>query len=405
AGVAALAGFAAVLDRMVFHLATHPYYNQMWGLLTLPFAQVLADEWVRKRERRAGWLLALMMAGGVFAYPLMLPFPALILVGIFLIDRRERRARGEPVVPLDPRRLWRGPKSLIWMLPAALLLLVPIQGVLEKLAEAVAILGDPSNSLQGWRGDVTYYPNIEFFLGAGGVPGGGVLALVVLGLAAFGLFRAPRRIGVPYAVVLGLALLAALYFHNVLYGEYFYFKTLSFAGPLIVVAAVAAAGSLITKRYLAVRIAGAALLGAFAVTALAAARDEVATSFDQLTAELRELRTWSDGIPAGASIRLDTPQESQLWESYMLADHPLGSRAPNFTHPHVPYSAGADYALDEVRRPPPRGAAKRPGGGLQPPVFANGDWRLWKLDTRAPDTTSRKQVRKTLGITLGDPGG
>lgn len=405
AGVAVLAGAAAVLDRMVFHLATHPYYNQMWGLLTLPFALVLADEWVRKRERKAGWLLALMLLGGVFAYPLMLPFPAMILAGVFLMDRRERRARGEAVPPLDPRRLWRGPKSLIWMVPAGLLLLVPIQGVLEKFAEGIAILGDPSNSLVGWRGDVTFYPNIEFFLGAGGVPGGGILALGVLLLAAYGLWRAPRRIAVPYAVTLGLALLAAVYFRNVLYGEYFYFKTLSFAGPMIVVIAIAAAGSFLARKSIVPRIAAVVLLGLFGITALAAARDEVATSFDQLTTELRDLRDWGDAIPAGASVRLDTPPESQLWQSYMLSKHPLGSRNPNITHPHVPITLGADYALDAIKQPPPKEAAKRPGGGLAPPVRANGYWRLWKLDTSRPDTTSRKQVPKTEGITLGDPGG
>ncbi|MBA2506959.1 MAG: hypothetical protein H0V29_13625 [Thermoleophilaceae bacterium] len=405
AGVAVLAGAAAVLDRMVFHLATHPYYNQMWGLLTLPFALVLADEWVRKRERRAGWLLALMLAGGVFAYPLMLPFPALILAGVFIVDRRKRKARGEEVAPLDPRRLWRGPKSLIWMIPLGLLLLVPIQGVLEKLAEGIAILGDPSNSLVGWRGDVTYYPNLEFFLGAGGVPGGGILALGVLALGAYGLSRQPRRLAIPYAVVLGLALLAAVYFRNVTFGEYFYYKTLSFAGPLIVVIAVVAAGSLLWRRSIVPRIAALAVLGLFGITALAAARDEVATSFDQLTVELRDLRDWGGAIPAGASVRLDTPQESQLWQSYMLSEHPLGSRSPNNTHPHVPVTQGADYALDAVTRPPPGEAAKRPGGGLQPPVFANADWRLWKLDSKRRDTTSRAQVPEVEGITLGDPGG
>ena len=32
----------AVLDRRVFHLALHPYYNQLWGMLTLPFTILAA---------------------------------------------------------------------------------------------------------------------------------------------------------------------------------------------------------------------------------------------------------------------------------------------------------------------------------------------------------------------------
>lgn len=403
AGVATVAMVAAVLDRMVFHLAQHPYYNQTWGLLTLPLSLVLAEVWVRTRDRRTLYLLLGLLAGGAFAYPLMLPFPIGVLALLYLADRRARKSRGEQVGSLDPRRLWRGPRSLLWIVPLGVLLLVPIRGVVEKIAEAVTLLGNPSNSLVGWRGDVTFYPNLEFFVGAGGVPGGGLLALAVIGLAGWGLWRAPRRIGIAYAVVLGAALLLAVYFHNITYGEYFYFKTLSFAGPLIVVAAVSACGFLLARRAPLPRVVGVVLLAAFCVTAAAAARDETATSFDQLTGELRQLHAWAGDIPPGASIRLDTVPETQLWQSFMLASHPLGSRNPEPTHPHVPFSLGAGYALDQTLRPPPSDAAREPGGRIEPPVFTNADYRLWKLRPGAHrDTTSRKQVPVSTGITLGD---
>jgi hypothetical protein len=51
----------------------------------------------------------------------------------------------------------------------------------------------------------------------------------------------------------------------------------------------------------------------------------------------------------------------------------------------VPVSAGAAYALDEVLAPPPEDAVGRP-------VARNADLRLWKLTSRAPDTTSKRMV-------------
>jgi len=42
----------AVLDRRVFHLALHPYYNQLWGMLTLPFTLVAAHTYAISPSRR-----------------------------------------------------------------------------------------------------------------------------------------------------------------------------------------------------------------------------------------------------------------------------------------------------------------------------------------------------------------
>src|SRR5438552_5621076 len=73
--VATAAMSVAVLDQMVFHLAAHPYYNQLWGMFTLPFSIVAAQIWTGDRGRLMTVFLALFLLVGVLAYPLMAPFP------------------------------------------------------------------------------------------------------------------------------------------------------------------------------------------------------------------------------------------------------------------------------------------------------------------------------------------
>jgi hypothetical protein len=141
----------------------------------------------------------------------------------------------------------------------------------------------------------------------------------------------------------------------------------------------------VAARRVALRTAGAAAIAALCVSALLSARSEIATSYDQLSPETIQLRDWAAALPAGASVRLDTPRASQLWQAYMLSSHPLGSRDPITNYPHVPLSAGADYALDEPLLPPP---ADSVGG----PLRRNSELRLWRLRSSAPDTTSRRMV-------------
>jgi hypothetical protein len=115
------------------------------------------------------------------------------------------------------------------------------------------------------------------------------------------------------------------------------------------------------------------------------ARSEIASSYDQLSPETIQLRDWAAALPAGASIRLDTPRASQLWQAYMLSSHPLGSRDPITNYPHVPVSAGARYAVDEPLLPPPADSAGAP-------MRRNSELRLWRLRSTAPDTTSRRMI-------------
>lgn len=374
AGVAAIAMGIAVLDQQVFHVAVHPYYNQMWGMFTLPFSIVLGHAWVEDRARGALALFALMTAVGAFAYPLMLPFPLLAVGGFWLLDRRQRRARGEPVAPLDPRLLWRGWRSAVWMVPLALTLLLPIRGVVQKARDALELLLDPSQSLDDWGGDVLGYPPFpEFFALPDVTVAGELAAAVVIGLAGLALWRLPRRAGLPLAVTLGGAIAVALWFAVPENGQYFYFKILSIAGMLVVTAAVVAISRLPWRPAV---VAGVLLLS---VTAPLGVREELDGAFDQLTRQTVELREWSNQLPEGASVRVDTPD--QIWRVYMLSDRPVGSTSPVRAYPHPPFSLGGDYALRERGQEPPPDAAS------DEPLFANEQLELWKITSVLPDGT------------------
>ena len=373
-GVAAAAMAVAVLDRRVFHLALHPYYNQLWGMLTLPFTIVAAYLYAVEPSRRA---LAMFVAFGVvgaFAYPLMLPFPILAGVGAWFVAGR-RVALRRP-----PRR------ALLWIVPLALLLIVPIVGVVQKVWQAVTLLVNPGNSLIGWQGDLQHYPPVGEFFAIFPNRFSGVMVLVVLVLAFAGLARAPRILGRPLMATLAAALAFAVYFRAVRYGQYFYFKVLSFAGPQLLIAAVALLGAFALRaRALAARVVAFAAIVALVVSAVLSARSEIATDYDQLSPETIQLRAWAAALPPGASIRLDTPRPWQLWDAYMLSSHPLGSRDPITNYPHVPVSSGADYVLDRPLLPPPVGA-------VGTPLQRNARYRLWRLRTGAPDHTSRQMV-------------
>jgi hypothetical protein len=373
-GVAATAMAVAVLDRRVFHLALHPYYNQLWGMLTLPFTVLAAYLYALTPSRRALGMFVAFGVVGAFAYPLMLPFPLLAGAGFWLLAGRRLR-------PPRPSR-----RALVWVVPLALILIVPIAGVIQKVWQAVTLLVNPGNSLIGWQGDLQHYPPVGEFFAIFPNALSGALVAVVLVLAFAGLWRAPRVLGRSLIVTLTLALAFALYFREVRYGQYFYFKVLSFAAPQLLVAAVALLGAWATKaRATAARLGALAALVAFVFSALLSARSEIRTDYDQLSPETIQLRDWAAALPPGASIRLDTPRPSQLWDAYMLSSHPLGSQDPITNYPHVPVSTGADYVLDQPLLPPPVGAVGRP-------IDRNAGYRLWRLHVSAPDHTSRRMV-------------
>jgi hypothetical protein len=391
---ALLAMAIAGLDRMVLHTGMHPYFNQTWGWFTLPFALVLSWWTVRERSPGAALLLALFLAIGAFAYPLALPIPLLGLAVFWALDRRERRRRGERVASLDPRRLYRGRRSLLWLVPLAIVLALPLLGVAEKMWTAVEVVL-PGSTLKDWRGDrLSFVPAHQFF----SLPDATLwwLAVAVMcALAAWALSRVPRPLAAGIGAVLVGFLAAGAYFRLRQFGEYFELKTLAFVGPLLV--AIAAVGaSRLRPRLLAVLA-----LGAFLVAAQASARQELDRTTNQLPQTIIGLRDFDRALPEGASVRLDVNPPLQLWVAYMLSGQPLCSPAPllGTSYPRVPRSLKADYVLVE------RKALAAADGGRDPavtgrPLRENDDFLLYRArpDLPGPENCSRRMVQTVTGL-------
>ncbi|HEY8865459.1 MAG TPA: hypothetical protein VIM22_00885, partial [Solirubrobacteraceae bacterium] len=375
AAAAAAAMVVAALDQMVFHLALHPYWNQLWGMFTLPFSIVAAQIWVSDRNRLSTLFFAAFLLVGILAYPLMAPFPVGTAFFLWLGDRIGRKRRGEEVAPL---RLPRWTRRWWIALPLVLVCSALIAGVIDKFVEFIRLLGD-TQALTAWQGDLFFYPPLRQFFGvARQLPADKLLVAAVIVLGAIGLWRAPRRAGVALIPVLAAAGVMALWFRHLDHGQYVYFKILAFTGPLVLIAAVSALGRL--------RALGAVAITGLVCSCVLLARDEIRSNYDQLTPETIQLQSWAKALPKDASIRLDTPSNEQIWQMYMLYAHPTGSRQPLIFYPHVQFTQGADYALDETLFPPPADRA-----ALEP-VYRNGTYRLWKLEPGSgPDTTSRSQ--------------
>ncbi len=342
---AALAAMGLVgLDRMVLHTVMHPYFNQTWGFMAMPFAFVLSWWLVRERTRGGIVMLAMFLAILAFAYPLALPIPLVPVVVVLWPHRRRVR---------ELRRLYRGRRSLAWIVPLALVFSVPVLGVLEKMLSAMNIIFDPTRGLENWGGDLrTWFIEPWFF----GMDTWGFLA-VAAGPIGFALFLALRD--QPAALRKGLyGLFAFTAVFTVLFrirdfGWYFHFKTLAFVAPVIL--AVAAAGFARLRRpalgYLAV--------GLLLVSALGSARLEIGQTFDQLPRFVLELRSVDARLPPGRSVRLDIDPQEQNWAAFWLHGQPLCSQRPllHTSYPHVPTSRKADYILTKNDAPAPADAA------------------------------------------------
>jgi hypothetical protein len=318
------------LNAMVLHTALNPYFNQTWGYFTLPFTLVLGWWAVHHRSRQAAILLPLFLAIGAFSYPLMLPIPLLALAIFIWL---------EPVSLPSPRALYHGRRSLLWLLPLALLLVVPIAAAADKVWEATVLLVDPGQSLRSWAGDiVAFIPAHKFF----SLPEPTLWWLAVAAMVALTvwlLLQLPRSLAVGLGAVMVGFMAAGIWFRQRDFGQYFEFKTLAFSAPLLLACAAVA-----LSRF---RRVGPVVLALFVISAGFAGRLEVRVTAAQLTEDFVELRDWAQDLPSGASIRLDTFPPNQLWGSYMLSSHPLCSQVPllGTDYPHVVYSRKADYIL------------------------------------------------------------
>ncbi len=365
------------LNRMELFTGMHPYVNQTWGYMAMAFAIVLA--WHVVRHRTAGGLILFAAFLGVltFAYPLAMPIPliaALVFLGF------ERRRQGLSLLRI-PRL--RSKRQLLWIVPLFLLLLIPLQGVLEKTASSTRVLA-PGYSLVNWGGDLTGFFPERFFLGFDEAGMAGIGFLVVgAGLVLALRHAAPEiRWGLGGIIVFGLA--AALFFRPRDYGWYFHFKALAFVAPLAVT--MAAVG---LARIKWVWVGALALIFLVGATRNGAA-SEIGATFDQLPKSMLELEQVDARLPPDASVRLDIPADGRmLWAGIILSGQPLCSQRPvlETSYPHVPVSRAADYVLvdDDWRKP---------FDAVGPPVMTLDRYELYHLAPDLPggDRCSRKMV-------------
>jgi hypothetical protein len=380
AGVAAaIAAMALVgLDRMVLHTVMHPYFNQTWGFFTLPFALVLSWWAVRERTRGGLALLALFLAIGAFAYPLALPIP-LVALAVFLWPERGR---------LSPRRLYHGRRSLLWMVPLGLVLIVPLAGVAEKAYTASQVVFDLSRPLSSWGGDLLgWYPEPWFF----GL-GSWTLLVVAAPFLAWGAWTAlrghPALLRDGLLAVLAFGAVFAVWFRLRDVGWYFHFKTLAFIAPLAVTLAVTGLARLGRRT-------GGVVIAIWILAAVSAANQELGRTFDQLPKHVLALRGIDAALPPGRSVRLDIDPNEQNWVAYMLHGQPLCSRLPllHTSYPHVPISRKAEYILAD------HGTA-RPFDAAGPPVALVGQFRLYRqrADVPGPSFCSLARVQTVTAI-------
>ncbi|MEA2299276.1 MAG: hypothetical protein QOF77_2212 [Solirubrobacteraceae bacterium] len=389
----ALAAMGLVgLDRMVIHTAVHPYYNQLWGFMTMAPALVLAwrvvDDRGRVRSRGTVGLLLLFLAIGAFAYPLAMPIPVVGLAVFLWRARRERAGGAEPMPPLlsTLRRQAAGrSRKLRWLI--VLLLAVPVLGVAEKLFTGFAVVVDPTRSLFPWAGDVdAYFPTHQFLSleSADLLPiAAPLLALGIL----LALRRAPRPVAFGMFAVLLLGVLGSVWFHARDNGQYFDFKLLAYLGPLAVATAAVGASRL--------PVVGWAALALFGLTAFHGADTELARTGNQLSPDVQAVSQVTRIIGPGQSVRLDMNPPLQIWVAYFLHDEPLCSQRPLFgtSYPHVAVSRRARYILADHFTFPPLDAAG-------PPIATVGQFQLYRERPDVPgrDRCSRTRVQTVLGV-------
>lgn len=376
AGVAAAAMGIAGLDRMAIHTATNPYFNQTWGYFAMPFTLVLGWWVVRPgSEGRARLaclgLLAIFTLVLAFAYPLALPLPAGPIVVFALLEHRRRVRAGEQALRI--RDLYRGRRSLIWIVPLCAALAVPVYGVGQKVVSGVSVLL-PGHSLAAWGGDVGHFIPWGYFFSLPDSALGIVLFAALLVLAAFGFRKQPLPLVIGLGGLLILGLLLSEYLRHRAFGYYFEFKLLAFVGPLVLVAATIGAARL--------RRPGLAVGGALVAAAVWSSIAQINATGYQLPQATIQLASWASSLPRGASVRLDMVPPQQLWAAYFLDARPLCSELPllGTDYPHVPLSRKADYIVAAREFGRPQDAV---GGALR----ENLGYTLWRENPAVPGSS------------------
>ena len=377
-------GFVAA-DRVLAHLALHPYHNQLWGTLALAPMLLFGLRFIDAPNRRDGALTTLFLVIGLLAYPLMVLFPATAFTAAWLRVRLERGAAPlpRPRLPRRRRGLW-----LVVAVAAVPAGLVPLAGALQKMVGAAELLLG-SGAL--WGGDVYSYRWSSWLVGVEG-PAGTVTGLAILAFALLGLRRAPRNVAVPLGVTVAVSAVVVTYLFLRPFSEYFHFKVVAFLFPLLLVAAACwladRAGPRGGAKMTRLAAAGAAAL--IAAVLMVGLRNEIAANGLQADRPTLELRAAAARIlPPGASVRLDVADGRQLWAGYVLADHPVTAIAPirYTTYPHPPPGRRADFIVAE-RRLKPRGPWPDAAG---PALYENKIFRLYRMRDDVPGRDAASQ--------------
>ena len=373
-------------DRVLAHLALHPYHNQLWGTLALAPMLLFGLRFIDAPNRRDGALTTLFLVIGLLAYPLMVLFPAAAFTAAWLRVRRERGAAPlpRPRLPRRRRGLWL--VVAVAAFPAGLVLLA---GALQKMVGAARVL---LGSGVPWGGDVTSYRWFSWLVGVEG-PAGTVTGVAILAFALLGLRRAPRNVAVPLGVTVVVSAVVATYlFFLRPFSEYFHFKVVAFLFPLLLVAAACwladRAGPSGNSNLTRLAAAGATAL--IAAVLLVGLRNEIAANALQADRPTLELRAAAARIlPPNASVRLDVANGRQLWAGYVLADHPVTAIAPinNTSYPYPPAGRRADFIVAE-RRLKPRGPWPDAAG---PALYENKIFRLYRMRDDVPGRDAASQ--------------
>jgi hypothetical protein len=390
AAIALAAMGLAGLDRMALHTGLNPYFNQTWGFFALPFTVVLGwlavQSRITRRSRQATvGLLALFALVLVLAYPLAAPIPTVPIVVFVWSERRRRIKAGEQVITIGD--LYRGRRSLFWMVPVGVALAVPAAGAVDKGVAAAKVLA-PGHSLQGWGGDVGHFIPFNYFLSLPNSLLGIALFVVIVLLALRGLAGQPRSLAAGLGGLLVVGLLLAAYLRHRQYGYYFHFKLLAFIGPVLLVIAAVGAGRL--------RRVGPACLAVLAIATGVSVFDELKATGYQLPLTTVQLGSWAKSLPQGASVRLDMWPPQQLWAAYFMASRPLCSQLPllDTDYPHVPPSRKADYIVTTFNLP-------KPVDAIGPPLRTNEGYRLYRENPSVPGPSfcsQRRQNRTYSGL-------
>ena len=358
-----------------------PFYNLLWALVTLPL--VLLAGWYHLREPRPRTLALFGIAAvsSVLAYPLLFPFVALFLAAVGW----KARDRWRRWLPLRlPRRRW---VQVLLALPAlfvAVLALVLVVASVRKMVTAlVALL--PGGDLSEW-----YTPGDPFapLYGRFGLPEALQVAVVLLiGLAAVGLWKAPRAARAPFGVLFGALLITVGYMRLRDGTQLFYLRAVSILGPLTLAFAGAGIAWLVAhrSRRLAPALAVAAIALALVGFASAQRAHYIVPTVDR---DLWQVRDWGKRLPRGASVRVDIrPYGAQQWAGYMLAPHPLTALDPlRGFFPYPPVGRKADYLITNSYFSSPDVEGQ--------PLFENKRFALYRLKPglRGPDRSSVELV-------------